>query len=134
MSSDHFSTGQPASSYNETRTRCPATEQHSDIGLAGQISRFVTHENVWDILGRRVRERYDVNSMAELLLALQREWQRITLADTRKRIGNLVARGGDIRQAWRKMEDTRILEYIDFCVYYFCERTIPIMTTSFLLL
>jgi hypothetical protein len=40
-------------------------------------------EHVWDILGRRLRQRHNVNNVAELTLALQQELNQITMNEIR---------------------------------------------------
>ena len=44
---------------------------------------------MWDMLGRRVRERPDVNSLADLDRALHEEWARIPVRDVNKLMNSM---------------------------------------------
>ena len=46
-------------------------------------------EHVWDILGRRVRERHNVNNVADLSRALQQEWNQITIHELQNLIRSM---------------------------------------------
>ena len=46
-------------------------------------------EHMWDMLGRRVHERHDVNSMADLEMALHQEWRRIPVYDVNKLMNSM---------------------------------------------
>ena len=50
-------------------------------------------EQLWDQLGRQVRERHDVNNICDLERALQAEWVRIPLQVIRKLIRSMRRRG-----------------------------------------
>lgn len=43
-------------------------------------------EHVWDILGRRLRQRHNVNNVAELVLGLQHEWNEISMQEVQNLI------------------------------------------------
>ena len=72
-------------------------------------------EHLWDLLGRQVRERHDVNNIRDLERALQAEWARIPLQVIRKLICSirrrclavLAANGGHTRY-WAVSEFLRL--------------------------
>ena len=46
-------------------------------------------EHMWDMLGRRVHERHDVNSLADLERALHQEWRWIPVYDVNKLMNSM---------------------------------------------
>lgn len=46
-------------------------------------------EHVWDILGRHLRQRHNVNNVAELVIALQHEWNQISVQEVRNLIRSM---------------------------------------------
>ena len=46
-------------------------------------------EHMWDMLGRRVNKRHDLNSLADLERALHQKWRRIPVYDVNKLINSL---------------------------------------------
>ena len=46
-------------------------------------------EHVWDVLGRRVRERHNVNNVHDLERALHREWNNIPLAEVNRHVSSM---------------------------------------------
>ena len=46
-------------------------------------------EHLWDYLGRKVRERYDVNTVRDLERALHEEWARTPLDVIKKLINSM---------------------------------------------
>lgn len=53
-------------------------------------------EHMWDMLGRRVRERGDVRTLTDLDRALHQEWRRILVRDVNKLINIM-------RKQWREV-------------------------------
>ena len=46
-------------------------------------------EHMWDVLGRRVRERHNVNNVRDLELALHREWNNIPTAEVNRHVSSM---------------------------------------------
>ena len=53
-------------------------------------------ELLWDHLGRRVRERNDVNNVRELERVLHEEWTRLPMAVARRLISSMKRRCGAV--------------------------------------
>ena len=46
-------------------------------------------EHMWDVLGRRVRERHTVNNVRDLERALHREWNNIPMAEVNRLVSSM---------------------------------------------
>ena len=54
------------------------------------VTDYLRDEHIWDIIGRRVRERTPpVQTLNELEQTLQQEWQRLTQVQIRRLVGSM---------------------------------------------
>ena len=56
-------------------------------------------EHMWDKLGQRVHERYDINSLADLERTLHQEWRQIPVYDVNKMMNNVRTRSDAVMAA-----------------------------------